>query len=61
MEALNSMVNSKSLGNDGFSKEFYVCFFNEIHTYVLNTLNCSDSYDRLTSSQTQAMIILIER
>ena len=39
-EALNFLANSKSPGNDGLSKEFYVCFFNEIHTYLLNTLNC---------------------
>ena len=39
-EGLNSMANNKSPGNDGLSKEFYVCFLNEIHTYLLNTLNC---------------------
>ena len=27
-EALNSMANNKSPGNDGLSKEFYVCFLN---------------------------------
>ena len=40
-EAMNSIENNKSLGNDGLSEEFYACFFNEIHTYLLNTLNCS--------------------
>ena len=39
--ALNSMGNNKSPGNDGFSKEFYVCFFQEIHSYLLDALNLS--------------------
>ena len=29
-EALTSMKNGKSPGNDGLTKEFYVCFLNEI-------------------------------
>ena len=29
-EALNSMKNNKSPGNDGFTKEFYVCFFRDL-------------------------------
>ena len=60
-EALNSMANNKSPGNDGLSKEFYVCFFNKIHTYLLNTLNCYFSCGHMTSSQRQAMITLIEK
>ena len=30
--ALNSIEKNKSPGNDGLSKEFYVCFFQEIHS-----------------------------
>ena len=30
-EALNLMKNGKSSGNDGPTKEFYVCFFDEIN------------------------------
>ena len=30
-EALVSMGNNKSPENDGFTKEFYVCFFDELH------------------------------
>ena len=55
------MANNKSPGNDDLSKEFYVCFFNEIHTYLLNTINCSFSCGHMTSSQRQAMITLIEK
>ena len=55
-EALNSMANNKSPRNDDLSKEFYVCFLNEIHTYLLNTLNSSFSCGHMTSTQRQAMI-----
>ena len=61
-EALNSTANNKSQGkNDGLPKEFYVCFSNEIHTYLLNTMNCSFSCGCMTSSQRQALITLIEK
>ena len=41
-EALQTMGNDiKSPGNYGLSKEFYVCFFNEIHSYLLQALNMS--------------------
>ena len=29
-EALNSMKNDKSPGNDGFTKKFYVCFLGDL-------------------------------
>ena len=34
-EVLTSMKNGKSPGNYGLTKEFYVCFFNEIFNYCL--------------------------
>ena len=60
-ETLNSIANSKSPGNDGLSKEFYVCFFNEIHIYLLSTLNYSICYGFMTSSQRQAKIASTEK
>ena len=55
------MGNNKSPGNYGLSKEFYVCFFNEIHSYLLQALNMSFREGQLSSSQRQAVIVLIER
>ena len=40
-EALISMGNNKSPENDGLTKEFYICFFNEIVSYLIDTLNLS--------------------
>ena len=37
-EALNSMKNGKTPGNDGLTKEFYVCFFEELGSLLLNSL-----------------------
>ena len=38
-EALSLMKNGKSPGNDGLTKEFYVCFFEEIHQFLIEALN----------------------
>ena len=60
-DALNSMGANKSPGNDGVSKEFYICFFKEIHMYLIQALNHSFSSEQLYNSQRQAMITLIEK
>ena len=53
--------NNKSPGNDGLSKEFYICFFNEIHSYLLQALIMSFREVQLFSSQRQAVVVLIEK
>ena len=60
-EALLTMGNNKSPGNDGLTKEFYVCFFNEISTYLIDALNLSFAYGQLSNSQEQAIIPLTEK
>ena len=60
-EVLTSMKNGKSPGNDGLTKEFYVCFFNEIFNYLLNALKESFNIGQLSTSQLQAVITLIEK
>ena len=60
-EALQTTRNNKSPGNDGLSKEFYVCFFNKIRSYLLQPLNMSFREGQLSSSQRQAVIVLIEK
>ena len=60
-EALQSMKNGKSPGNDGLTKEFYVCFFNEISPLLIDVLNHSHHTGQLSTSQRQALITLIEK
>ena len=60
-EALNEMKNGKSLGNDGLTKEFYMCFFNEICSQLIAALNESFTVGQLSTSQRQATITLIEK
>ena len=55
------MGANKSPGNDGLSKEFYICFFKDIHVYLIQALNHSFSNQQLSNSQRQAMITLIEK
>ena len=33
---LDSMGNNKSPGNDGFTKEFYLAFFNYLNRYLVD-------------------------
>ena len=60
-EALCSMKNNKSPGNDGLTKEFYICFFNEISDFLIQALNESFNIGQLSTSQRQATITLIEK
>ena len=59
-EALSVTKNSKSPGNDGLSKEFYMCFLNEICNQLITALNESFTVGQLSTSQCQATITLIE-
>ena len=40
-DALSSMNNNKSPGNDGLSKEFYICFFEKLLDPLIQALNQS--------------------
>ena len=59
-EALSEMENGKSPGNDGLTKEFYMCFLNEICNQLIAALNESFTVGQLSTSQRQATITLIE-
>ena len=51
----------KSWYNDGLTKEFYVCFFNEICCPLIDALNYSFEVGQLSTSQRQALITIIEK
>ena len=61
MEALNSMKSDRTPGNDGLTKEFYVCFFEEMGSLLLKSLNHSHAVGELSTLQKQALITLIEK
>ena len=56
-EALNSMKNGKSPGNDRFTKEFYVSFFGEFGPPLLKTFNYSFEKGELSASQKRLLIL----
>ena len=60
-EALTSMKNCKTRGNDGLTKEFYVCFFKQLGKLLVSTLNYSFDHGKMSTSQKQAIIILIQK
>ena len=55
------MKNGKRPGNDCLTKEFYVCFFEELVWLVCKTLNFSFDDGKLSASQKQAVITLIKK
>ena len=60
-DVLSSMKSGKTPGSAGFTKEFYVCFFGEVTPFLSNSLNYSFKVGKLSTSQKQAVIILIEK
>ena len=59
--ALDSMGNNKSPGNDGFTKEFYLAFFTDLNQYLVDSLNFSLVNGEFSSSQKHAVITLMEK
>ena len=60
-EALITMKNEKTPGNDGLTREFYVCFFGELGMLLLKSLNNSHLVEELSTSQKQALVTLIKK
>ena len=61
LNALESMPNNKSSGNDGLTKELYETFWEEIKRSLCNSMTKSYKNGELGTSQKQALIKLIEQ
>ena len=53
-DALQRMKNDKSLGSDGLTKEFYVCFFNEVSNILITALSHSFTTGMLSKTGGQS-------
>ena len=61
LTALLKMSNNKSPGLDGFSVEFYKCFWNDINDLLLQSYQFSYDVGVLTDTQREGIIILIPK
>jgi len=59
--ALLTFADNKTPGNDGLPAEFYKRFWPLLETQLTQCLNHSFEYGRLSSSQSQAVITLIQK
>ena len=60
-DALKSMENTKTPGNDRLSKEFYEVFQNDVKIPLLASISDTFINEELSTSQKQAVIKLIEK
>ena len=59
--ALQCLTRNRTPGNDGLSPEFYITFWPIIGKIVTNSLNAAYLTSRLSNSQRQGVITLIEK
>ena len=61
LATLNTFGKNKSPGNDELTAEFYTYFWPEIGKHLVNSINYSYEHGRLTTSQRQAILRLLEK
>ena len=60
-EVLNKFQNNKTPGSDGFTIEFYTCFWNVVAPFIVDNFNYGFENGLLTISQRPAIISLIPK
>ncbi len=58
-KAVNKMAKNKSPGYDGIPTEFYVTFWNEVCTYLIDSYNESFTHGELSDTQKQIVMSLL--
>ena len=58
---MQNIANERSLGNDGFTKEFYETFWDDIKRLLTISFKQVLKKGELSTSQKQAVIKLIEK
>ena len=61
LNAIKSIPNNKSPGNDGLTNQFYETFWEEIKILLCNSITKTYQNGELKTSQRQAVIKLIEK
>ena len=61
LESLKSMESNKSPGSDGLPAKFYKVFWNDMHHYLLNALNCAYAKGLLAVTQRRGLITLLPK
>ena len=61
LESLKSMASNKSPGSDGLPAEFYKVFWNDVHHFLLNALNCAYEKGLLAVTQRRGLITLLPK
>ena len=59
--AMDTLAIGKTPGNDGIPVEFYKTFWKDIGQYLTETANAANDFGSFSTSQKQAVIILIEK
>jgi hypothetical protein len=59
--ALKKMTNNKSPGSDGFTVEFFKCFFIDIGTLLVRSANEGFVNNKLSATQRQGVIVCIPK
>ena len=55
------MKNNKSPGSDGFTSEFFKCFWKYLGTFIVRSINCGYTKGQMSITQRQGIITCIPK
>ena len=60
-KTLRQMKNNKSPGSDGFTAEFFKCFWRQLGTFIIRSINLGYANGNLSVTQRQGIIVCIPK